>query len=61
MLGRKKLALREGVTGRPLSSAISASPCEIQKDRAIRHGKIGSPMSKWGKKHGYTPRTRGAA
>jgi hypothetical protein len=23
------------VTGRPLSSAISASPCEIQKDRAI--------------------------
>jgi hypothetical protein len=50
-----------GVTGRPLSSAISASPCEIQKDRAIRHGKIGSPMSKWGKKHGYTPRTRGAA
>jgi hypothetical protein len=49
-----------GVTGRPLSSAIRAPPFEILGDRARRCGKIGSPMSKWGKKHGYPPCIRGA-
>jgi len=49
-----------GVTGRPLSSAIRAPPFEILRDRARRCGKIGSPMSKWGKKHGYPPCIRGA-
>jgi hypothetical protein len=42
---------KKGVTGRPLSSAIRAPPFEILRDRARRCGKIGSPMSKWGKKH----------
>jgi hypothetical protein len=53
-------AHQEGVTGRPLSSAIRAPPFEILRDRARRCGKIGSPMSKWGKKHGYPPCIRGA-
>ncbi len=59
-VGKQHTQKIEGVTGRPLSSAIRAPTCEILRDRARRCGKIGSPMSKWGKEHGYPPRIRGA-
>src|SRR2546426_1068601 len=38
---------QRGVTGRPRSAAICTSPFAIHGDRAIRCGKIGSPVSKW--------------